>query len=795
MTEIAFSRNFAYTGKGMFKGCEKLEHVYGPESGYDEDKNVIYAPLSFKTVGDEMCSGCKKLKTFKLSNTTTYIGDKAFNGCESLEDFTIPSTSNLEIVYTTERSPFMNCPNITFNGTTYNVNSSVKCQVKDGAVYEVTKDRVSLIHLGKNTKISDIVSDREIYACAYSMEHHVEDDVVIPENIVFNGYYILSNSKGNSIKLKCLTNLVTKYLFVGSNYGNNYTFADNETMIPQYAFDGVSSINDYNVQEGIELIDSYAFNSVSNLRKITFPSTLKRIGTNCMWLCNSLKTMIFNSLTPPSIFDNDLFNVMLDEIIVKPEAYENFINNFVSTSSDTNKPIKLLTPFVRVSHLFNEGYVRIIKDGEYLIPNDENIVKVGGLSIIQENDLLKYTTDKIINDLDITLNGEVIGRVEGMYTTLYIGDNSKLFLGNGYNFTKGVYEENVLDIIQNNGWYYDKRFKGIRSAKESPSSITIDVTLLNNDFDIPITLGQYSQSNFKWGSIVDDKGVELFNLRNSNGYEVKKNINVGVNNITIKYVNNSNNSIKTGIDGIIVNSIGNKIYSDPLYTMDNARIVKMKCICDQIIPTDTLIEVWDDKGREYRKFYMGDIVEFILPIGDFNFISHGFVTPEGKVFSEVKGTISSNVEGVYEVIYETVTGFEENNGILCLRLSDKDYYVNLSYGESVWGNNFIDDSISVNDVISSSKDGYQNTNTVLLKDENNIMFNNARNFVFEDSTIKGYIPSYEELLIVSQNTGYNFDVCWTSDVYGEDKAWANDGKSYDRNIILKYYIFGKKIKY
>lgn len=785
MTEIAFSRNFAYTANNMFSGCTKLEHVYGPKTGYDDNKNVIYGPLSFRYVGNEMCSGCKKLKTFNLSNTTIFIGSKAFNECESLEDFTIPSTSTLEIVYTKDSNPFMKCPNITFNGSTYDISSSAKYQIKDGAVYEVTEEKISLLHLGKNSLVSNIISDKPVYACAYSMEYRTESNPVIPSNIILNGSGIFWGSKGESIKLNCLVTEASEYLFKRSDYGNSYRFADDETVIPKYAFEEVNGITEYIIQEGITTIKSSGFYNASNMTKITFPSTLKEIGNNCLWLCGSLKTMVFNGLTPPIISDDDLFNVMLDKIIVKPEAYETFVNEFT----------KLLTPFIKTSHLFSEGYVRVIKDGEYLLSNEDNVIKVGGLSVTQEDEFMKYATDETITDLTVTLNDEVIGTVEGIYTTLYIGDNSALFNGDGYNFTKGVYDETIINTMNDNGWYYDKRFKGIRSGEVVPTNMVFDVSAINKEYGLDIVVGQYSHSSNRYTIVTDSENVELFNLKNNNGFEKQKNLPITTNNINVKYINDGS-SIRTGIDGLVVNSIGNKIYSDPIYMADSVRLVNVMCSCDKDIPVGTLIELWDDKGREYRAFYSGEAIEFHLPVGEFNFIAHGFVTPEGKTFKDVEGVILSDVEGDFEIVYETITGIETITDTLkCLKLSDRDYYINLTYGESIWGNNFNNEHIDAEDVVSSTADGYDNTNIVLSVDADNEMFNKAKAFNFGDSTIEGYIPSYEELLIVSENMDETLETCWTSETCGENKAWASDGNAYDRNTVMKYYIFGKKMKY
>lgn len=811
LKEIAFSSNFAYTANEMFKGCTNLEHIYGPAVSEDEAGNSIYTTLSFVHVGQNFASGCTKLQTCMLSAAAQYIGDSAFDGCKVLETFQVPTNPYLEIVYSNNKSPFQGCGNITFNGYEYDGlydgESQAKYQVKDGACYEVRQDgSLILIHMGKNTGISTIPTDRPVYACAYSMEYRTEPNIVIPENVILNGEHIFKNSQGNSIKLNCLTNDVSSYLFEYCSYGNNYMFAKGETMIPSDCFSNNQGLTDFVIPEGISEIKTRAFNGASYLNKITLPTTLRKIGDNTFWLCPKLKTIKCNGLTPPIIGEGDFFNVMLDEIIVNPEAYEEYSNNFLSTGSKPREKIKLLTPFVRTSHLYSEGYIRIIKNGTYIIADDDNIVRVGGLSVIQDGDYMKYTTDSIITDLNVTLNGKVIGTIEGPYTTLYLGDNSSLLVGEGYNFTIGVYDEDIKTLMASNGWFYDKRFKGIRSALKHPTtsgqtiSMAFDLSSMSDTSVVNISMGQYTQDDYAYASVTNGSGVELLNLKDSNNLEIVRDINLNDDKVVFKYI--SNTTVKTGIDGLVINKIGNKVYTDPMMTMmtlsldetpKNVRLVSVKLSCDQTIPLGTVVEFLDYKGHEYRQIYNGDLLHFVLPMNDFKFSADGFVTSEGKMFGGVSGIIPSTFEGDYEIVYETVNGIEENGDVICLRLNNADYYVVTSYREGVWGDDGYITDIDVDDVIISSANGYNNTQIVLRSTENNHMFKNAVNYDFGDPMIKGYIPSYEELVIVGENINVDFGVCWTSETCGDNKAWASDGCAYERNTKMKYYIFGKRI--
>lgn len=58
------------------------------------------------------------------------------------------------------------------------------------------------------------------------------------------------------------------------------------------------------IPEGVEVIGEYAFINFLNLRKITFPSSLRRIREGAFECCKSLETIEFSN---PVIFNQDAF--------------------------------------------------------------------------------------------------------------------------------------------------------------------------------------------------------------------------------------------------------------------------------------------------------------------------------------------------------------------------------------------------------------------------------------------------------------------------------------------------------
>lgn len=801
LKEIAFSQNFKYANDRMFSGCTNLEHIYGNERADGSGR----AALQFNYVGTNFASGCNKLKECYIGEELTIIKNQAFYNCESLIEFHLPSREDFVIETNNISTPFQGCKNITFTGIEYPSTLKSAYQIIDGSAYKVETDKFTLIHMGKNSLMENIPSDKPVYACAYSMEYRTEGDVVVPENVVFDGQRIFRGSNGNSITLKCLVGNNCDYLFTNTDYGTNYVFANGETKIPNYCFDSIGSkFNEYTIPEGITTIGNNAFYG-SGLKKIVFPSTLTTVGGSAFWL-TSLKTIICNGATPPMISETDFFNVMLDEIIVKPEVYTTFKENIMH----------LISPFVRPSHLYSEGKIRIIKDGEFILDNETYTLTVGGINAeLTTDEYFRYKSEDIHANTTIILTNnetgveENLGVVYEQTMTIYIGDNSMLFSGDGYDFTKGVYVDAALEMeLTENGWFYDRRFEGLRSNPSvKPSMMTFDVSNLVGE-NTNIIMGKYSQYDTASVLVKDGDGDKLIELNNyttiKNGYNISNVIMVDNPELIFEH---TYGSIKTGINGMVINKIGTKTYSDPepqnvVFGNDGIGVFKtiyVNLISDAQIPNGIMVEVYDDEQRTYKKQYNGEPLTFIIPSNaEYTIKASAYISEKGKLFKDVYETITPDMSGLIDVMYnveESVEyiGDENNLNTIILKSTDTDYYIDMNYKTSSWSTMRTNiDGINVDDITVSTADGFENTNLILTSEPNNSMFNDALNR-WEDETIRGYIPSYEEMLFVGEKLGIKFDTTWVSETYDADFAWGSDGEKHDKSEVMKYYVFGRKI--
>jgi hypothetical protein len=823
LKEIAFSANFQYTGEGgtgfddrtsagMFEGCTNLEHIYGPHVSNDEYGNPEYTNLSFVHVCKNFAKGCVKLQTCLLSSATKYIGGRAFDGCKLLDYFQLATSPDTEIYCDSTYSAFQGCENITFYGAEYGGVTTAKYQVKDGACYEVNGNELKLIHMGKDSLVENIPTNIPVVAASYSMEYRKENDIVVPSNVIFNGNRIFNESVGNSVTL---TRVIgdnadnCKYLFSKTNYKGNYCFANGETIIPSRCFADVTDIATYQIAEGINTIKSGAFYGASALESIVFPSSLREIEAQVFWLSN-LKTLTFKGDEPPILKNDLLYGIMPDAIYVYPKNYDAYKNG------DTL--LHLLVPFVKPIKLYNEGYVRFIKDGKIYFGEDGKTISLGSGASFTDTvyDYMKYSTEQDVYDLNVYIDGEVVGEIAGEYTTIYLGDNHSLFSGDGYNFQHGVYNDEVIPILKDSGWIYDKRFHGVRSNSNVDENDATEITLnLPNFSGVETTLkhGLYSELDSKQTkgySYVKDSTNDTLLKNTERGYNITSVITSPDGVFTLGYVGNST---KTGINGMVLHSIGNSVYSDPqptnipLLTLDEGetKTVAINLNAPVVIPNSVYVTLTDNKAHTYRQLWNGETLYFTIPnTNDFVLSASNFVDENGKAFFAEPSIIIADT--IIDLEFTSKSGLELQDNILSVYTDTYDWHLDISACNGIWSEvNELVEYVTVDEILISDANGLVNTKLMANSDENSIFAQALKHDKFENGIV-GYIPSFieiemfkdnlteiNEFLIQKGKPTISLDNIWTSEAYNANDAWTSDGKVVSKQTELNYYIFGKRI--
>jgi hypothetical protein len=790
LEKIAFSDNFKYTGNNMFKGCNKLKAIYGASNGViDEYNKPVYTQVAFENIGDGFAKDCEQLEICRLSSYAEYIGASAFENCISLTDFALPSNSKLKLSYNTKSTPFAKCKNIMFTtGPDYSKPGTMKYCIKDGACYELKDDGTAvLIHMGKDTLMSQIPNDRTIYACAYSMENRQEDSLVIPNNIIFNGAYILTASRGNSLMFNnILGNSLSCDSLLEEAKFTTFTLNANETKIP-----------------------AKTFTKCETLETIKLPGSITVVGENAFQNCTNLKTVIIDFSENVNIPANAFDGVMLESIQVLP-------NNYIGFKNTANN---LLNPFIKPQYLYETGEVRVIKDGHIILNDVDNVIKVGGYDITEiKGDYMTYQIPEFVSDLTVTLNGNIIGEITGPVSTIYTGNNLSLFEGYGLDFTYGVYNETVINEMNAAGWYYDARFNGIRSKEIGRSETTsMSFTLDNyNNKELPVIYGKYGYDGGATGSsytkvnFVDSSNNVLF-TDSTNGFNKNAKFTTVDGQVTMSFVQNS--WTRTGIDGCIINKIGESLYSDPVLNTVNAinnessiDSINVILTSEQEIPHKIIVTVTDGIYHKYQQYWNGQPLQFIVPKGyTYTVKAESFVDANGKLFNEI--ILDNVVNGEITLNYETNIGITYNNGIISYSTPYNDYFIDTNRFLGQWSvDKTVIENVNVENILLSDADGYTNTQYVISTNITSSMFDTVKTHNKFGNNIQAYIPTYVDMEIIKHDLSainevlkannaniIDFTNCWVSETYDAQHAWTSEGVYKDKNEECFYYIFGRRI--
>ena len=151
---------------------------------------------------------------------------------------------------------------------------------------------------------------------------------------------------------------------------------------------------------------------------------------------------------------------------------------------------------------------------------------------------------------------------------------------------------------------------------------------------------------------------------------------------------------------------------------------------------------------------------------------------------------------------------EIKDNVLCYYAAHNDFYIYLERFSDKWSdNNTLIETVRNNEIVLSDADGYTNSINILNVEPENNLFKSSYYFNHFDNNIRGYIPSYVELQIIENDiTAINnfltlngketIDLhdCWVSEMFDEQNAWTSDGIYKEKNTVLNYYVFGRRIK-
>ena len=261
-------------GDSAFYGCTKLKKVEMGEH--------------VRRIGEAAFMGCTSLTSVELPESIREIGDYAFYGCSMLDKIDIPDT-----IAEIPAGMFYDCKylqEVEFpaNLTTIGTGAFYNCQ------------------LLPTPELPETVTELGDYAFAFCS---AIEEVNLPESVTTLGmaaYYGCINITEFTVPkemehmgfmpfMGCV-NLNAYHVEEGNtSYLTEDGVLYSSDMQVLYAYPAGKTDESCTIPEGVTTIQEAAFFSAVNLKEITFPSTLKAIGSNCWYLRTMPKNRCFFS--------------------------------------------------------------------------------------------------------------------------------------------------------------------------------------------------------------------------------------------------------------------------------------------------------------------------------------------------------------------------------------------------------------------------------------------------------------------------------------------------------------------
>lgn len=291
--------------------------VVGDRAFYTEYKDgtnkklltSVTLPDGVEKIGSEAFRSCVNLRTVNLTGTEI-IGDNAFYGCAKLQ------SANLTSVLSVGNGAFEGAglqEAVLTVATVVGVNA-----FKDSKLETLSIPNVERI--GAYAFAGTLLTEVTIPATMNERGHVYNWDKLDDKNRVEKVYSRIELNYGNGAFADIATltqiNVATGNAVYFSVDGVLYSYVENGYVLEQYpsAKQGTS----YTVIDGTIAIGASAFEGVNVLTKVTFPYSVKTIGSRAFFGC-SVKNFVFNSVEAPELLadpvDGDVYynNNMTEE--------------------------------------------------------------------------------------------------------------------------------------------------------------------------------------------------------------------------------------------------------------------------------------------------------------------------------------------------------------------------------------------------------------------------------------------------------------------------------------------------
>ena len=282
LASIIIPNSVTSIGYLVFNGCSSLNAIFIPEnvafignsflwsssvaSIVVDKNNAIYDSRDncnaiVETTTNTLIAGCKNTI---IPNSVTSIGESAFAGCDSLFSIDIPNS-----VLTIGNFAFIACDSLVSVNLTEGIRS---------------------------------IEDEVFHGCQSLFS------IVIPNSVTTIGSTAFAECKSlTSVSIGNGVTTIEEYTFLNCSSLSSITIGENVTMIGENAFESCSSLVSVTIPNSVTNIAPMAFAECQSLTFITIGSSVTNIEYGAFESCYNLDTIYCYAITPPDLFDEEVF--------------------------------------------------------------------------------------------------------------------------------------------------------------------------------------------------------------------------------------------------------------------------------------------------------------------------------------------------------------------------------------------------------------------------------------------------------------------------------------------------------
>lgn len=288
ITSIVIPSRVDTIGICAFKNCTAL-------SSFEIKSSVLQHTGEY---GDgNIFTGCKKLKTIKLTGKMKSIPDAMFDGADYLESIVIPSS-----VTSINDKSFRDCKSLKQVSIPKSVTSIGEYAFKDCTALQSISLPENLTTLGNwvfsgCTALNNLVIPSRVKSigCYAFNDCTSLSNLEIKSGVLENtDYYGTADLFSGCIKLKTVSltgplKSIPDSMFEGAEYLETLKIPSTVTTISNEAFSGCSSLQQIIIPEAVTSIGREAFENCTSLETLVIPSKVESIGYYAFGHCDNLR--------------------------------------------------------------------------------------------------------------------------------------------------------------------------------------------------------------------------------------------------------------------------------------------------------------------------------------------------------------------------------------------------------------------------------------------------------------------------------------------------------------------------